>query len=208
MLFINEDIYKCKSGIYAIENTVTHYVYVGQTKMRFIKRYWHHCWKLKNGSHDNCFLQRAYNVYGDSAFLFRVLAVVEQDQDIDNMERKFIAFYRNINLCYNIQSGGQDSHCSRPLSSEAKKKIGEKNRQHMLGRKASAETKKKMSNKRKGSQNCFAKLNEQDVIEIRNLIIEGVSDRAISKQYNVTPNNISHIRKGDTWSHVTGFKPQ
>lgn len=205
MLFVDRDKYSDKSGIYAIENIVNHKVYVGQTKMHFIKRYWHHCWKLANGTHDNCFLQKDYNKYGDSCFRFKILETIKDDTNIDDLERLHILYYRNIGLSYNIQDGGQDRHHSRPLSDEAKRKIGDKNRIHMLGRKASYETKTKMSSKRKGSQNSFAKLNEFDVIEIYNLIMRGASNAEISKKYGVTSNNIASIRNGKTWSHITGF---
>ena len=50
-----------------------------------------------------------------------------------------------------------------------------------------------------------AKLNELDVVEIANLIKSGFSNREIAARYNVTHENIQHIRKGHTWSHITGF---
>lgn len=42
MEFIDKDIYKDQSGIYQIRNLVNNKIYIGQTTMRFIKRYWHH----------------------------------------------------------------------------------------------------------------------------------------------------------------------
>jgi len=54
----------------------------------------------------------------------------------------------------------------------------------------------------KGIKNNMSKLTDSDIINIRNLIREGLTNIKISKLYNVTPSNISCIRTGRTWSHI------
>lgn len=206
MFFIDKDKYRDSSGVYAITNIANGKVYVGQTTMRFVKRYWHHCWKLAHNEHDNCYLQNDYNTYGKEAFNFKVLAVLGADDDINIIEQQWIAFYRSLGCCYNIQDGGQEKNLGRFLSEESKRKIGEKNREHMSGRKLPEQTRLHMrESAHRGSDNMTAKLNELDVVEITNLINSGFSNREIAARYNVTHENIQHIRKGHTWSHITGF---
>ena len=45
-----------------------------------------------------------------------------------------------------------------------------------------------------GETHSFAKLSDAEVIEIRRLIIEGMSQRAIAKLFNVTQSHISRIK--------------
>lgn len=53
MMFANRQTYRKQSGIYQIRNIVNEKVYIGQTKQPFYKRFLHHVWKLRNGTHDN-----------------------------------------------------------------------------------------------------------------------------------------------------------
>lgn len=206
MEFVEKDKYKDCSGIYAIENKMTGEAYVGQTKMRFVKRYWHHCWKLSHNDHDNHLLQSDYNIVGDSCFRFVVLAVMDKNDNMDDEERSWIAFYRRSSGSYNIQDGGHITNLSSYISKDARKVVGEKNRNRILGTKLPESTKAKMKESaHRGSDNKEAKLSEADVMEITNLIMSGVSDRDIANRYGVTRENIYHIRKGHTWRHITGF---
>ena len=77
MEFINKEKYKDNYGIYGIINKINGKVYVGQTGERFLRRYWHHQWKLRDNSHDNIYLQNAWNKYGGDNFEYVVLEVAE-----------------------------------------------------------------------------------------------------------------------------------
>lgn len=60
------------SGIYKIACTTNHKVYVGSSTD--IRRRWNsHRGKLRRGTHENSYLQRAWKKYGESAFVFSVL---------------------------------------------------------------------------------------------------------------------------------------
>lgn len=51
------------------------------------------------------------------------------------------------------------------------------------------------------------KLSEEDVQEVVKLLDEGVSSLIIAKKYKVAPNTISDIKRGKTWTFITGIKP-
>lgn len=149
MKFLEEDQYKNSSGIYKIQQISSGLAYIGQTKMKFIKRYWHHTWKLKNNTHDNKHLQNSWNKYGDDDFVFEVIHVLDKNECMNELEIQYIKQFNSFVNGFNMTTGGEGKkNC--PASEHAKKITGEKNRIHNLGKKASDETKAKMSKAQKG----------------------------------------------------------
>lgn len=144
MKFIEEEKYKDLFGIYSITNTVNGKQYIGQTKQNFQRRFWNHCWKLNDHSHDNRHLQNAWNKYGSDSFTFSVVQICSDSDDVDAAEIYYIKELKDKGSCYNISDGGGGKR-GVPMNDHAKRIVGEKNREHMLGRKASEETKRKMS---------------------------------------------------------------
>lgn len=137
-------------GIYRITNTTNGKSYIGKTGVNFGDRWDCHRAQLNGGYHDNPHLQRAWNKYGADSFEFAVIEVVDDANKLNDLERKYIKQYRELGLSYNIHDGGDGGlFLGKHLSEEAKRKIGEKNRVNMTGRKASAETRKKMSESHK-----------------------------------------------------------
>jgi hypothetical protein len=53
-----------------------------------------------------------------------------------------------------------------------------------------------------GSKNGKAKLTENSVAQIKEMIKQGVKGRCIAKLFNVSENLISSIKRGQRWSHV------
>lgn len=90
MDFINEELFKNDFGIYGIRNKINNFTYVGQTGENFQRRYWHHRWKLNNNSHDNQYLQNAWNKYGKDNFEFCVLEIVSDKDLLDDKEIEYI----------------------------------------------------------------------------------------------------------------------
>jgi hypothetical protein len=58
-------------------------------------------------------------------------------------------------------------------------------------------------NNPKGSKHWSAKLNENDVVRIKNLLRQGKTAYEIGRLFGVTGENILFIKSGKTWKHVT-----
>ena len=201
--FINKEIYKDKFGIYGIINLLSGDVYVGQTRQKFEKRYWHHQWKLRKNTHDNQHLQKAYDIYGDDYFNFIVIKVTDDVNILDELEIKYINFYRELNHCYNIIDGG-GGRSGVSLTDEHKRKIGEKNRINMAGRKHSSETKRKMSENKKGKILNVDKLTISFEIaaDIKNKLMNGDKPSKISKDMGIPYKTINGILSNNTYNSV------
>lgn len=53
-----------------------------------------------------------------------------------------------------------------------------------------------------GSRHGYSKLNESDILAIRNRIVGGEKNRSIAKDYGVSISTIHCIRHNRTWKHV------
>lgn len=144
-----EDQIYYRIGIYGIQNKINGCIYIGKTGMNFGDRWDSHRALLRSNKHFNLYLQRAWNKYGEENFEFIIVEECNVD-DINDRERYYIQFYREQDLSYNLADGGEGgAFLGKHLSEETKRKIGEKNRINMLGRKASDETRAKMSRSQK-----------------------------------------------------------
>lgn len=137
------------NGIYIITNLVNGKVYIGKTEESFKRRWWHHVSSLNGNYHKNNHLQSAWNKYGEKNFKFEILHIHEEGENLSNLEVKFIEKFDSFNNGYNQTLGGEGT-LGHKQSDDAKRKIGEKNRINMTGKKLSEETKLKMSNSHKG----------------------------------------------------------
>lgn len=202
MEFIQQDKYKDNIGIYAIKNVLDGCQYIGQTGERFQRRYWHHCWKLRNSCHDNPHLQAAYNKYGEDAFVFEVVEVVQSVDQLDEREIRQIALHPNS---YNILEGGGGRRGTH-MSEHAKQIVGSKNRQHMTGRRHSDETKKKMSEARRGQ--TYVRHSKSNVIsepiahEIKVRLVAGESVSVVAKELGLSRSIVANILSNNTWDNV------
>lgn len=69
-------------GIYVIYNNVNGKFYVGSTTHSFRLRWYAHLYQLRLNKHSNFILQRAWNKYGENAFEFRIVEILEKDQEL------------------------------------------------------------------------------------------------------------------------------
>lgn len=95
------------SGIYCIENIITNKKYIGQS-INIKDRWSKHKSELNHQTHDNDYLQKAWNKYGENNFKFYIIERCNI-KDLDEKEIYYIEYYNtlNRNYGYNLKSGGQ-----------------------------------------------------------------------------------------------------
>ena len=206
MEFLDKENNKTKCGIYCIINQLTGDIYIGQTRQTFYKRFEHHRWKLRNGSHDNKHLQNAWNLYGKDNFIFIAIKIVEKDNIaiLDELEIKYINIMKELNRCYNIIEGGNTRKQIEPMNERQKRLIGEKNRINMTGKKHSDKTKKLMSEVHKGKRtnvNVY-KLNEDEIIQIKKLLVSGMKPVDVSRKLNIDYKLVNNILSNNCWNNI------
>lgn len=165
-------------GIYCIENIDTNKKYIGQSRNVY-KRWIDHKYALARNIHDNDYLQKAWNKYGEDRFVFYIVeeCLIEQ---LNDKEVYYIDFFKSFDKKhgYNLRGGGgqlsvmteelknkfvgeNNPMYGRHHTEEAKKQIGNSTRMAYErsggwttfgGHKHSEETKKKMSESRQGSK--------------------------------------------------------
>lgn len=113
------------SGIYCIENISTNKKYIGQS-ISITERWQKHKYELNHSIHDNDYLQKAWNKYGESDFRFYILKYCEADE-LDKFEKYYIEYYHTLDRSfgYNLKSGGQYSNFQ---TDEVRKKISDSNK--------------------------------------------------------------------------------
>lgn len=91
--------------IYAIYCSKTNRVYVGRT-VNYKKRIQKHKRELKQNKHYNVYLQKDYNLYGDTAFKYIILESNVVENSLDIRETYYIDLYGGIesDLVYNMQN--------------------------------------------------------------------------------------------------------
>ena len=95
-------------GIYKIHNLINNKLYIGQS-VNIRRRWTGHKRCLRNGNHENTYLQHSWDKYGESAFEFKVLEYCSIDQ-LDERERYYINLFHTTerDYGYNLRSGGQN----------------------------------------------------------------------------------------------------
>ena len=117
-----------KSGIYAIKNLTNGKLYIGKACC-LRQRLNNHKYLLRHNKHVNIHLQHAWNLYGKDNFTFDIIEYCNVD-DLPIRESYWVEFYQTNNdkFGYNLMIVGRSNH------------------------KHSDETKKKMSNAKKGKK--------------------------------------------------------
>lgn len=108
------------SGIYQIVNKVNKKIYVGSS-VNLHRRRIDHLTSLSRGTHDNSYLQRAFNKEPD-AFEFFVVEYIAED-DLILIEQQYLdILWDNCVNCYNIQKTAGNTRGYKHTD-EAKEKI-------------------------------------------------------------------------------------
>lgn len=220
------------SGIYTITHIASGRVYVGQS-CNLEKRWQSHRGYLMRDAHDNQKLQRAWTKYGPNAFAYAVVELVADAHALTEREQYWIdalgsATNKGFNLCPAAGSCAGLKHSAevtakkfgrapwnkglagqykmQPQSPQHKQKIGDAQRgekNHMFGKKNTPAAIEKMRLANGGSKCYLAKLNEEQVLQIRIALKSGAVGAALARQYGVDKTQIYAIRCGKTWRHVS-----
>ena len=228
MEFFDRDRYRGLSGIYLIRNKVNGLVYVGQTRQKFIKRYFLHRYKLRHGIHDNCHLQRAFAKYGEESFEFIIVEVLCGDKELFNEREMFyINKYRQGPGCYNLTAGGDGAKGTRP-SEENIRRLAEINRRLNTGRKLSETTRLRMSEAQRKRHQQYPmsdalkrkvidgrreglesgnyrtqKIVPKTVEEIQRMLMQGAKQADVAAKFGISQTNVSAIKNGRSWKFVS-----
>ena len=77
-----------KCGVYKITCLVTNKVYIGSSN-NISKRFGDHRWQLRNNKHANCYLQNAWNKYGEESFVFEILELCNKYKQFE-LEQQYL----------------------------------------------------------------------------------------------------------------------
>ncbi len=145
-------------GIYKIQNKVDNKTYIGKSSDIYT-RWYNHKNKLKSGSHENSYLQNAWNKYGAENFLFEVLEISERSDHLPILESYWISYLDCLNrqFGYNIESVSPNTF-QKTISEETRSKLSLAGK----GRTHSDITKRKMSNALMGNTRWLGKRHTDD----------------------------------------------
>lgn len=211
------------TGIYRIFSQASGKFYFGSA-INIRKRWsWHKAF-LRKGAHPNLHLQRAWNKYGEPAFLFEVWELCSR-RALRKTEQKYLDRWVGNQKCYNIASDAyvpgrglipspeanrkrSKTLMGRHLSEEHKQHIGQANtgkrytQQNRRQWHSLAKTHKQNIGKALQGENAgLAKLTEKQVKQIRTRY--GVfSYNQLARQYDVDKKTIINVVKCRTWKHL------
>jgi group I intron endonuclease len=170
-------------GIYKITNIATNEIYIGQSYNFYLRKY-EHLRRMRNHTHFNKYLQKAYNEYGEENFKFEIILICERTE-LTYYEQKLVDLYNpDYNICKECVDstlGFRHTEESKALMSKIK-----------TGKKFSDETRKKISDGNKGEKNGMFghKFSDEEILKMS----ETRKGRKISEEGR---KNISEAKKGD-----------
>lgn len=78
------------TGVYRIKNNVDGKFYIGSSINEIQNRWYGHRRKLNKGSHENKYLQQAWNTYKEDSFTFEIVENVTKSENILEREQHWI----------------------------------------------------------------------------------------------------------------------
>lgn len=186
-----------RSGIYFILNTISLKLYIGSA-IYLLKRRSEHFTRLAKNIHHNEHLQRAYNLYGPTAFEFIIVEFVEIE-NLYEREKYFIAKHRTTEEEFGYNKCEVGSGMTGRKHSEATK---EKMRVKQLGRKHTQETKNKISLIQTGRKTNYPKNRKASSDETKAKISKAMKARFNGEAKDVNRAKMSKAAN-TRWNNLT-----
>jgi group I intron endonuclease len=114
-------------GIYKITNEVNNKVYVGSS-LNIKNREYKHFWLLRNGKHDNFFLQNSFNKNGELKFKFEIIELCNSSELIDK-ENYYINLLKSNSPEFGYNLATVNEFRRNTYNDEVKKKLSRYNLQ-------------------------------------------------------------------------------
>ena len=162
-------------GIYLIEDILTGNAYVGQSK-DIAKRWSCHTSHLKAGDYKYKELQEAY-IDNPKRIKFTILEECKEEE-LTEREQYYMEYVNKIEGWILI------------------------NKQKYGGATRTIKDTDKMKAAQTGSRNGNARLKEEDVIEIKKMLLNGVKRKDIANKFGVSNTLINNIANGNRWASV------
>ena len=172
--------------IYMTTNLVNQRRYIG--KKKYDKR---GAWKTYLGSGTT--LKRAVEKYGAENFHRDILDIAYSSEELNSMEQYWIDRYNAVGdkSFYNISPGGDGGNVRAGYTKEEYEKSEAK-------RIAAVN-----AGRLRGEETSYSILTESNVLQIIQLLNDGVYLNKIAEQFGVGYSTILDIRKHRTWTHLT-----
>lgn len=207
------------TGIYQIVNLVNNKSYIGSASN--IKQRWsNHKTHLYNNKHHSKYLQNAWNKYGESMFVIKILHLCDKDKDVLLKLEQF--YLDTLKPEYNIAKLA-GSCLGIKLSKERKLQISKSLRGHVCseetkkkmsdtqkGRTVSLEARQKLSNtlqKRTAKKRLETKLKKssftiEQIKDIKQMLLDKKPMVECMRKYNVSRTPIYNIKTGRAWTEI------
>jgi group I intron endonuclease len=189
---------KEKGGvIYKITNEVDGKFYIGSTN-NLIKRYYTHINHIRTGKNTCVKLIRAVNKHGEENFKFEIVCECSTDE-ILKTEQEYID---SLSPHYNIAKiAGSNLGIKRTKETKLKKSVSQKeNWKDEAYRTKHLENLSK--NWKSGSSHKMAKLTEEQVIDIKKQLANGLLPKQVADILKVSYHSVKDIHRGKTWKHI------
>lgn len=191
-----------KSGIYKLHCTASGKFYIGSSQ-ELERRRIHHYNRLRAGKHGNPYLQNSYNLYGEAAIQFEVLEYCDVS-DLLITEQKYIDQHKGTGKLFNVAEVAGAAMRNRRHSPQTIQKMKRSGGTAWKGKHLPEEHRRKISEKRMEltRKRGLRMLTDEQVREIRKLKSDGIGDRTVAKQFDVSRTVVIAIRKGKRYKDV------
>ena len=145
--------------IYSIECTVNGKCYIGRTSDTKRRQQDHFC-ALRGKRHRNAHLQSAFNKYGESSFVWKVMMVCESEKHARENESYFLKNLWNMDCLYNLAENSNGGGYKGRIVTEKTRQIMSESRKKYF---SNPDARRRLSESRKGfkmSDEQKAKLSE------------------------------------------------